>query len=112
MTEQENTNDTFLRLKKYVRVRYEIEKLRLVEKISSACASIISGSLIFLLMCASIIFLSLTLAYYLSQYFNNNVIGFGIVGLVYLGVTVFLHIFRKRILISSIRDRIINEFLQ
>src|SRR3954467_5026845 len=95
-------------MKEYLQIRYEIEKLRLVEKISGSGATVVSGTVIAIVMCIALVFLSLAFAWYLSSCLKSVILGFTVVGCIYLVIAVLLFLFHKKIMSNRFRDKIID----
>jgi hypothetical protein len=96
-------------VKEYIETRYEIYRLKGIRSISKTAGLlgwiIISMFLLFLV----IIFGGITMGYWLSNLFNNLVLGFGLTSLFFLLLFIFLAIFRKQLFINPVVSSIISQ---
>ncbi|MGC4035430.1 MAG: phage holin family protein [Chitinophagaceae bacterium] len=96
-------------LKEYAETRFEIYRLKGIKTVSKTAGLlgwiIISLFLLFLV----IIFGGMTLAYWLSQVFESNVMGFGLTTIFLLIVFILLAVFRKKLFINPVISAIITQ---
>ena len=98
-------------LKIYINTNIELNRLEATERLSVLGSIFISYTLIVPAGILFILFISLSLAFYLSRHLGGSDIGFAIVAGVYLLLGIILILSRKRLLEKPIRDRIIREAL-
>jgi hypothetical protein len=111
MSETKFTEDLPHNLKEYIRIQYEIHKLRLSEKIALGGAAVITATIISLVVLFTILFSSFAAGYYLSERLGSSTTGFLIISGIYAFVALLLIIFRKKLLTERIRDGIIRKLL-
>jgi len=79
----------------YISGTIELKKLEVFEKISIGAAATAYGLLIAGVSLFALVFVSLTLAYYLGEVLDNTWMGFGIVALVWILIVLGLKLFGK-----------------
>jgi hypothetical protein len=99
-------------LKAYMQVQYEILSLEVTDKIASSGAWIVSGTVMALCFSLAVIFVSIAGALYLSSLTGSYTKGFGLVAGFYTLISVVFVVFRRRILITPVKDGIIREVLK
>jgi|APHig6443717817_1056837.scaffolds.fasta_scaffold06865_5 uncharacterized membrane protein YagU involved in acid resistance len=99
-------------LKCYAVTTVDLFKLETADRFSTILSKLISNVIIWLTVVLFSLFLSLCISFFLSDIFDNSYIGFGIVAGFYLLLLIALIVFRKKILIRPIRDRMIQEIMQ
>ena len=95
-------------LKEYVDTNYELIKLEVIDHTSDIISGIISGLIVGVMLVLFFLFGSLYAAYYLSDLFEINYIGFAIVGVFYLIVGLIVHFGKKKL----IEEPICNNFIK
>lgn len=98
-------------LKEYYNTNYDLRKLEATERSSVIGAGLISIILIGLVVLFFVLFISLGVAFYLSDVLASNYFGFGIVAGFYLLFGLILYIGRKKLLERPLCDKIINKIL-
>ena len=98
-------------LKAYIKTNVELVKLEMVERISVVGSGLIATLAIVIAVAFSMLFISLSAAFYLSAYFDNSYIGFAIVGAFYLLVGLLLLAAGKGLIERPMRDKIIEKIL-
>jgi hypothetical protein len=99
-------------LKCYSVTTVELIKLETANRFSAIVSVVISKFIIGLIVLLFAFFLSLAICFYLSELFDNNYLGFGIVAGFYLLLGIVLIIGRKKLLINPMRERMIQEMFQ
>ena len=84
------------RASEYGKTSYELIKLKTLEKISDVFSSFIPHFLVFIIICACILFSSLGLAFWLSEILGKIFYGFLVVAAFYAIVFVVLHFFMHK----------------
>lgn len=112
MADKMNIEELTKSLQASVQTNIDLIKLEAVERASvigsRAVISLIVGFFVFLF----VFFLSLFVAYYLSHCFRDPYSGFAIVAGFYFLVCVALLLFRKRLIETPMRNRIIRSILK
>lgn len=109
MEEKTKVEEVTESVKEYLNTRYELVVLKAAEKTSSVGSDIASFFLIILLSVMAFIFLSIALAWYISDSIGSPQSGFFIVGGFYLLVGAIFVIFRKQMLAKPFRNLIIRS---
>jgi len=92
----------------YFKNRLEIARLSVFEKIAKIIAVIFSAIILVFLFFLTILLLSLTGGFYLSNIFENNFYGFGIMAAFFLFLFILLLLFRKELLDKMIINKVIR----
>jgi hypothetical protein len=98
--------------KMYVSTIYELNKLRLVDKLSSAAANLTVYILGTILAVFTILFISVGVALWLNTYLNSSFSGFFIVAGIYLLLTLIVVLGRNNGVKKSVSDSIIKHALE
>jgi hypothetical protein len=96
-------------LKSYATTNYELIKLQAVERVTVIMADLMGDILVGLVALLFVFFISLWASLYLSTLLGDNYSGFAIVAGFYLLIGITLLVFRKRMVIKPIRNKIIRE---
>jgi len=112
MPDQPNKEHFFKDLKdlivEYVKNRLELTRISAYEKIAKIVALIFSGIILVFVFFFTIVFLSLLVGFYFSEYWGSNFYGFGLVAAFYFISFLLLLIFRKPLLERSIMNAVIH----
>jgi len=68
----------------YLKIRFDILKIDLIEKISSSISSVISGFILFFILLFVLAFASLTAGSILNFYFESEFLGYAIITGIYI----------------------------
>lgn len=98
-------------VKKYVENRIQLVKLNLIAAISNVAAGLVSSFLLLVIALLIVLMFSIALAFWISSYFESEVVGFGLVGLIYLLFFVVYAVFAKDGVEKRIKDKIIASAL-
>jgi hypothetical protein len=112
MDEQDKNQNIGDHLKTYLRLEYNILRLQLTEKLSLSGSALIANLIVTFSVAFFAFFLSFSLGYYLAEKLGSLVMGFLAVAGVYLLLSLILIIFRSKILIKPLRDKIVEELLK
>lgn len=99
------------RLKDYLDTRYELIRLKIVEKTAVSSSGILLYALLAVFALIMLILVSTGVAIYISNAMGNNYSGFFIVAGFYLLVILVVFIF-KASLKSTIADEVVKELLE
>jgi hypothetical protein len=101
----------FNEIKKYLEAKYNLARLDVTEKSIIVFSLIIQIIIVALLSSLILIALSLTLGYFLGNYWDSNGLGFlAVTGLYILLLLVFI-IFRKALIIRPVSRVLIRQLL-
>jgi hypothetical protein len=95
--------------KRYSVTSVDLIKLETVDRLSTILSNLISKAIIGLIVTLFLFFFSLGICFYLSELFNNNYLGFGLVAGFYLLLAIVLLAGYKKFLARPIREKIIHE---
>ena len=95
-------------LKEYVDTNYELIKLEVVNHSSEVISGMITKLIVGFMLALFAFFGSLYAAYYLSDLFAIDYIGFAIVSGFYLILAIFIHLNKR----SLIETKVCNNFIQ
>ena len=98
-------------VKKYVENRVQLLKLNLIGAIANVAAGMVSSFLLMVMGILVLLMFSISLAFWFSTFFESEIIGFALVGVLYL-VFFFLYItLAKNGVETRIKDRIVETAL-
>lgn len=95
-------------LRKYIDNRIQLIKLELISALANVAAGLISS---FLLLGMGLIFLimfNFALAFYLGSLFENQALGFLIVGFIYVLLFVLYYYFFRNTVDKNVKDKIVK----
>ena len=95
-------------LRKYIDNRFQLIKLELISALANVAAGLISS---FFLLAMGLIFLimfNFALAFYLGGLFENQALGFLVVGLLYVLLFVLYYYFFKNTVDKNVKDKIVK----
>jgi len=98
-------------VKKYVENRIQLVKFNFIGAIANVAAGLVSSFLLLVMGLLILLMFSISLAFWLSTFFESEVIGFALVGLIYLlmlGIYMFM---AKDKIELSIKDKIVEAAL-
>ena len=98
-------------IKKYVENRIQLVKLELVSTLANVGAGMVSSFLIFIMVLLILFMFSLAFAFWLSAFFESEVIGFAIVGGVYTLIFIMYMVFGRNAIDTKVKDEIVKAAL-
>ena len=98
-------------LKKYVENRIQLVKLELIGVLANVAAGLISSFLLFIMGMLILLMFSLSLAFWLTGIFESEVIGFAIVGVLYVLIFTIYLLFSKKHIDAKVKDAIVAAAL-
>ena len=111
--QQKDLIDDFIdNARQYLKTRHEYGKMLAVEKGSKALSAAMTSLMLFIIFICFFVFISVAVAFLISEYYGKTSIGFGIVGLFYLFVGVVLYLGRERFLKTPLMNLIIRSIFQ
>ncbi len=111
MQEFKKMEDISENIKQYVNTNLEIVKLELTNRTAIIGSELISSIVIGLISFMFLFIFSIGLGFYFSELLNNNFYGFSIVAGFYLVLLLCIVLFRKKLIQTPLRDKIIRKFL-
>lgn len=98
-------------VKKYVENRIQLVKFNFIGAIANVAAGLVSSFLLLVMGLLIVLMFSISLAFWLSTFFESEIIGFALVGLIYvLLLVIYMFLAKDRIEIS-IKDKIVEAAL-
>lgn len=107
LVKEEKIEELMGQLKTYSKIQVELLKLRTIEKAAVSGSYLLSNFLLFSVFAITLIFLSIAAAFYFTQLLGNIILGFALVGVFYLVVTVLVLLLRKKFIEHPIKNKII-----
>ena len=98
-------------VKKYVENRIQLVKFNFIGAIANVAATLVSSFLLLVMGILILLMFSISLAFWLSTFFESEVIGFALVGLIYLIVLVVYAMLAKDRIELKIKDKIVEAAL-
>ena len=98
-------------VKKYVENRIQLVKLNLIGAMANVAAGMVSSFLLLVMGILILLMFSISLAFWLSTFFESEIIGFALVGVLYLIFFVFYAAFAKKGVEAKIKDEIVASAL-
>jgi hypothetical protein len=108
--ETSKIEETVEHVKEYINTNYELMVLKASDKASKTVSGMVSGVIIGFVCVLALLILSFAAAYYLSKVIGDEYAGFLIVGGFYLLIGITLMIFRKQIIVTPFRNKMIRDF--
>ena len=97
--------------KKYVENRIELVKLNFIGAIANVAAGLVSSFLLLIIGIFILLMFSISLAFWLSTFFESEVIGFAIMGLLYFVLLIVYTMFAMNSVELKIKDKIVESAL-
>jgi ABC-type sugar transport system permease subunit len=109
MEKNEQMDQLTQHLKQYVRTTIEIIKLELIERSIIISSYILLQVVRYMLFTIALLILSIALGFYISNYLNDYIAGFGFVGTIYLLIAMILSVLNQRKIEKAIQNKIIRN---
>jgi len=97
--------------KKYVENRIELVKFNFIGAIANVAAGLVSSFLLLIIGIFILLMFSISMAFWLSTFFESEIIGFAIMGLLYFILLVVYTVFAKNSIELKIKDKIVESAL-
>jgi uncharacterized membrane protein len=97
--------------KKYVENRIELVKFNFIGAIANVAAGMVSSFLLLIIGVFILLMFSISMAFWLSTFFESEIIGFAIMGLLYFILLVVYTVFAKNRVELKIKDKIVESAL-
>jgi membrane protein implicated in regulation of membrane protease activity len=98
-------------VKKYVENRIQLVKFNFIGAIANVAAGMVSSFLLLVIGLLIVLMFSISLAFWLSTFFESEIIGFALVGVIYLVLLVVYAMFVKDNVELKIKDKIVETAL-
>jgi uncharacterized membrane protein YdbT with pleckstrin-like domain len=95
-------------LSEYIDLRARYLKLDAFEKISKLSSALFTVFIVAFLALFGILFLSITMAAYLSKLLESNIVGYGIVAAFFIGALLLYYVFGKTFIERKITNKVIE----
>ena len=99
-------------VKKYVENRIQLVKFNFIGAIANVAAGLASSFLLLIMGVLILLMFSISVAFWLSTFFESEIIGFALMGLIYLVVLVAYAMFAKDGIELKIKDKIVEAALK
>ena len=98
-------------IKKYVENRIQLVKYNIIGAISNVAAGLVSSFLLLIMGILILLMFTISIAFWLSTFFESEIVGFALVGLIYLVLFIlYALIFKDRVELK-IKDKIVEAAL-
>ena len=98
-------------IKKYVENRIQLVKYSIIGAISNVAAGLVSSFLLLIMGILILLMFTISIAFWLSTFFESEIVGFALVGLIYLVLFIlYALIFKDRVELK-IKDKIVEAAL-
>ncbi len=97
--------------KKYVENRIELVKFNFIGAIANVAAGLVSSFLLLIIGVFILLMFSISMAFWLSTFFESEIIGFAIMGLLYFILLVVYTVFAKNRVELKIKDKMVESAL-
>lgn len=98
-------------VKKYVENRIQLVKFNFIGAIANVAAALVSSFLLLVMGILILLMFSISLAFWLSTFFESEVAGFALVGLFYLILLVIYALVAKDKVELKVKDKIVEAAL-
>jgi membrane protein implicated in regulation of membrane protease activity len=98
-------------IKKYVENRIQLVKFNLIGAIANVAAGMVSSFLLLVMGILILLMFSIALAFWFATFFESEIIGFALVGLMYLILFVVYALVAKDKVELKIKDKIVETAL-
>jgi uncharacterized membrane protein YjjP (DUF1212 family) len=97
-------------IKEYFKARVDLFYLKLSDRLSSVLSGILSMILIAFFFLFFLLFISIALAKFLAGLFNNDMLGYLVVGLIYFIFLLIIVYFKDNLIKEPLANRIMDSF--
>jgi len=98
-------------VKKYVENRIELVKFNFIGAIANVAAGLVSSFLLLIMGIFILLMFSISMAFWLATFFESEIIGFAIMGLLYIILLVVYTLFVKNSVELKMKDKIVESAL-
>lgn len=112
MEDKDRLKETYDHLVAYLKERFELLRLEFAERSARETSAIVSKLILALFLALGLLFLSITLAFYLGSLWNSYGTGFAVVGGGYILIFLILALLRRSLIQKPIMNGIIKSFFK
>lgn len=98
-------------IKKYVENRIQLVKYNIIGAISNVAAALVSSFLLLIMGILILLMFTISIAFWLSTFFESEIVGFALVGLIYLVLFILYALIFKDKVELKIKDKIVETAL-
>jgi len=99
-------------VKKYVENRIQLVKFNFIGAIANVSAGLVSSFLLLIMGILILLMFSIALGFWFATFFESEIIGFALVGVIYLVMLVVYVMFAKEGIELKIKDKIVEAALK
>ena len=99
-------------VKKYVENRIQLVKFNFIGAIANVAAGLVSSFLLLIMGILILLMFSIALGFWFATFFESEIIGFALVGVIYLVILVVYTMFAKDGIELKIKDKIVEAALK
>ncbi len=99
-------------VKKYVENRIQLVKFNFIGAIANVAAGLVSSFLLLIMGILILLMFSIALGFWFATFFESEIIGFALVGVIYLVMLVVYTMFAKDGIELKIKDKIVEAALK
>jgi len=99
-------------VKKYVENRIQLVKFNFIGAIANVAAGLVSSFLLLIMGILILLMFSIALGFWFATFFESEIIGFALVGVIYLVMLVVYVMFAKEGIELKIKDKIVEAALK
>lgn len=102
----------FNKAENYFKTSIELYKLKLIISTIELMADLVSCFVFYLLLLMSALFASIALAFWIGHHFCSQALGFFIVSLMYVFITMIFTLFKNKLIAKPIRKKLVTHLLK
>jgi len=99
-------------VKKYVENRIQLVKFNFIGAIANVAAALVSSFLLLIMGILIVLMFSIALGFWFATFFESEIIGFALVGVIYLVILIVYVMFAKEGIELKIKDKIVEAALK
>ncbi len=99
-------------VKKYVENRVQLVKFNFIGAIANVAAALVSSFLLLIMGILIVLMFSIALGFWFATFFESEIIGFALVGVIYLVILVVYMMFAKDGIELKVKDKIVEAALK
>jgi len=99
-------------VKKYVENRIQLVKFNFIGAIANVAAALVSSFLLLIMGILIVLMFSIALGFWFATFFESEIIGFALVGVIYLVILIVYVMFAKDGIELKIKDKIVEAALK
>jgi uncharacterized membrane protein len=99
-------------VKKYVENRIQLVKFNFIGAIANVAAGLVSSFLLLIMGILILLMFSIALGFWFATFFESEIIGFALVGVIYVIILIVYVMFAKEGIELKIKDKIVEASLK